>query len=176
MRGRGVPVLAAACWVALSIAPPAAGATAGLEGIPVPGVRLMGSIIWHVEPGRSAIGGLDILPHLTLLDVTEGLRLGFLAGYGFESGGDTHLAQLGAEVGFMPTWIYGVDVGLRALVGSSDGEAGGGLRVVTGLEFFLGAVRVEAAYQLLGSDRGVEHDLRLGVGVDLLRLVVVVAL
>lgn len=174
MSARTGLAFAIATLVAILPASPASART--IDAIPVPGLRVMGHAIWHVDPGRTAVGGLDILPQLTLLDVEDGWRLTFLAGYGFESGGDTHLAQLGVELGAFPSWLYGVDVGLRGLVGSSDGEAGGGLRAVAGGELFFGAFRAEVAYQLLGSDRGVEHDLRIGVGIDLLRAIVALAL
>jgi len=145
---------------------------AGLDAVALPGLRLTGGAVWHLDPERDAVGALDVLANVQFLSFEGDFTVTALMGYGFEGGGDTHLFLAGVDFGALLDDTVGVTAGLRGALGSSDGEFGGGMRAVIGLDLWYGVFRVEAGYQLLDSDRGTEHDLRVAAGVDLLRLVI----
>lgn len=141
--------------------------------IPLPGIRVTGGAVWHVDPERDVVGAVDILPNIQVLNPDAGVMLTFLLGYGFEGGGDTHLFVVGADFGLLPSLHFGASLGLRGVLGSADGDFGGGMRVVLGTDLWYGVFRIEAGYQLLTAGHGAESDLRVTAGIDVLRMLVV---
>lgn len=165
LRSAALPLVVLALVAA---APPA-----HADGVfPLPGIRVTGGAVWHVDPERDAVGAVDVLPNVQLMNFDDELTMALLVGYGFEGGGDTHLFVIGADLGVLPSRYFGATVGLRGVLGSVDGDFGGGVRAVVGTDLWYGVFRVEAGYQLLSGNDGAEHDLRVTAGVDLLRLLV----
>jgi len=141
---------------------------------PLPGIRVTGGAVWHVDPKRDVVGAVDVLPNITFLDFEDGFYIAALFGYGFEGGGDnTHLFVLGGDIGYLPGLAFGASLGLRGVLGSVDGDFGGGMRVVAGMDLWFGVFRLETGYQVLAAGHGAEHDLRVTAGIDVLRLLVI---
>lgn len=162
---------AAASFVALLLLGLGLAPAAHADGLPLPGLRVLGGAVWHVDPQRDALGALDVLPVITVYQtIDHGPTWGLVTGYGYEGGG-THLFQLGGELGVTPSHLWSGLVGLRGVIGSSEGELGLGMRATVGADFLIGIVHVELGYQLLSVDGDAQHDLRVMAGLDLLRLV-----
>lgn len=161
------PLIAA---VALACAAAPAAATS-FDVIAFPGLRFTAGSAWHLDPERDGVLAIDVLPCVQVIDMGGELYTTILAGYGYEGSGDTHLFVAGLDVGWLPDRYLGTSIGLRGVIGSADGDFGGGMRVVAGLDLWYGVFRLEAAYQLLGADPGTSHDVRVSGGVDLLRLI-----
>ena len=143
-----------------------------IDVIALPGIRVTGGAVWHLEPERDLVGCLDVLPNIQVIDPDGDVYFTMMLGYGFEGGGDTHLFLIGADLGLLPDRHFGVSVGLRGALGAVESAFGGGVRAVAGLDLWYGVFRLETGYQFLGSDHGGEHDVRVSAGVDLLRLMV----
>lgn len=165
---RTLPLVAA--LLALATSGPAARAD---DVIPIPGIRITGGAVWHVDPERDMIGAVDVLPNIQVFNPDAQMMMTLMVGYGFEGGGDSHFFLVGADIGFLPSLHFAATVGLRGVLGSADGDFGGGMRVVLGTDIFYGVFRIEAGYQLLTAGHGAEHDLRVTAGIDLLHMLVV---
>ncbi|PKN58920.1 MAG: hypothetical protein CVU56_02950 [Deltaproteobacteria bacterium HGW-Deltaproteobacteria-14] len=165
---RTLPLVAALLALATSAPPARAG-----DIVPIPGIRVTGGAVWHVDPERDVVGAVDILPNIQVLNPDAQTLMTLMLGYGFEGGGDSHFFLIGADIGYLPSVHFGASVGLRGVLGSADGDLGGGMRVVVGTDLFYGVFRIEGGYQLLTAGHGAEHDLRVTAGIDVLRMLAV---